>query len=167
MMETLQIGRVPIHIHEDQNHTVASSWRGNESWVPYELTAFPQVGYAVSISELPRLLRSLPSRDDNAEERRALARKLRSSHFSFEGTLRQIYDFMRSDEVVRHYYHHWYPHGSPRDNEIGEVWRVSGSGSDLVCRDLPRYPTSSRPHQNPFVATAAEACVSDPGAAPW
>ena len=148
MMETLQIGRVPIHIHEDGNHTVASSWRGNESWVPYELTAFPQVGYAVSISELPRLLRSPFAM--------IMQRSRHWRHFSFEGTLRQIYDFMRSDEGCATTTP-WVPHGSPRIMRSGR-WGESQAAAVTSSAATSPGTDEQPPAQNPFVATAAEAC---------
>ena len=86
--------------------------------------------------------------------RRALAIRLRSSHFSFEGVIKQISGFMLSKNTIRHYLHYDANGQSQlQDSEVSsaaKVWRVTGSDSDLVCRQVPQFPTSNRPGQNPF-----------------
>ena len=177
-MEVLQMGRIPIHIYEDSAHvegkgSTSPSWQHNESWVPYELSVFPRVGYVTNLSGLPKLLRLLPSAPSAREmeraaektgyladdgnrlmRRRALAIRLRSSHFSFEGVIKQISGFMLSKNTIRHYLHYDANGQSQlQDSEVSsaaKVWRVTGSDSDLVCRQVPQFPTSNRPGQNPF-----------------
>jgi len=136
LIETLQMGLVPIHVH--LNGT-------NEAWVPYELI-WPQIGFTTDIDGLPAVLSSLAEMPPSeVEARERIIESFRESHFSFSGALKQIQAFLTAPETVRtsapgidasEY-------ASSTESERRKFDRVMGVGSDLVCRRLPTYPTTS------------------------
>ena len=109
LAETIQMGRVPIHVYTDT------------PWVPYETLFWRSVGYVSTIRELPGLLRRLQrnsSLADIARRERAIGR-LRASHFTMEGVMRQVALFM-----------------------------VAPKKADLVCRRLPGGPKGTDVYYN-------------------
>jgi len=86
LAETVQMGRVPIHVYSDT------------PWLPYEALYRDSIGFATDLARLPALLRALhvdrnASDAELARRERAIGR-LRSSHFSFEGVMAQVSAFM-------------------------------------------------------------------------
>lgn len=86
LAETIQMGRVPIHVY------------GDMPWLPYEALYRRSIGFAVDLTHLPVLLRALHF-DRNASDAELAAReqaiaRLRTSHFTFEGVLTQVSSFM-------------------------------------------------------------------------
>ena len=82
LMETLQMGLVPIHVYTDV------------PWVPYA-RVFARIGFAANVSGLPAVMHALHRMSAaELEEREALAVRLRGSHFSEAGLMAQISRFM-------------------------------------------------------------------------
>ena len=124
IVEALQMGLVPVHVHLDDPS-------GDERWVPYELGPWRQVGFDAPISGVKALLdtlRNLPLEQVEAMEARA--GRHRASHFESAGVLQQISRFLMATEPIRAVV----PGGGRR---------VGARGSDLVCRALPLYPTTA------------------------
>ena len=119
LMETLQLGLVPIQVHlddigsgDDEDSPYCSDAEhgkkiADEAWVPYELSEYPNVGFTTSISALPILLRRLreitKTSDDTTNTKHSFLnvsameeriKMLYLTHFSYEGTLAQIAKFM-------------------------------------------------------------------------
>ena len=86
--ETIQMGRVPIHIYSDI------------PWVPYEKLFRRHLGFMVTVARLPKLLRWLSNTSSDAMDelarRERSAASLRESHFTFSGVLSQVSRFMLS-----------------------------------------------------------------------
>ena len=91
LAETIQMGRVPIHIYSDI------------AWVPYEKLFRRQLGFVVPISRLPSLLQWLSNASSNATDelarRERYAKKLRESHFTLAGVLSQVSRFMLNPRI--------------------------------------------------------------------
>ena len=90
LAETVQQGRVPIYVYSDT------------PWVPYESRFRRELGYVTTLKRLPTLLRDL-ARHGNASinelaQREAAAARLRTSHFTLPGVMRQIERFMLAPE---------------------------------------------------------------------
>jgi len=136
LVETLQMGLLPIHIH----------LKGiDEAWVPYELI-WPQVGFSTDLDGLPTLLASLaemPASEIKARE--DVVESYRESHFTFSGALKQIQAFLTATDVIRTRAPGMdaSEYASSTESERRKVDRVMGAGSDLVCRRLPTYPTTA------------------------
>mmetsp|Transcript_26953 Transcript_26953/g.59228 ORF Transcript_26953/g.59228 Transcript_26953/m.59228 type:complete len:410 (+) Transcript_26953:149-1378(+) len=82
VMETLQMGLIPIQVYLDQ------------PWLPYA-NLMKNVSYTVTNDELPDLFLHLSKMPDSeVEELEARIGKLREDYFSFEGTMKQIGRFM-------------------------------------------------------------------------
>jgi hypothetical protein len=85
LMETLQMGLVPIHVYLDA------------PWVPYAGLS-NQIGFVTAVNQIDQLvgrLKTVTADEIHERERRMVA--LRSSHFSFEGALTQIGRFLRGE----------------------------------------------------------------------
>ena len=88
VMETLQMGYIPIQIYSDI------------PWLPYhELFQEKGIGYSISTNEASFYLRTLLSKTTNEELQRKedLIRQLRDSHFTIDGIMNQISKFMLGD----------------------------------------------------------------------
>ena len=88
VMETLQMGYIPIQIYSDI------------PWLPYhELFKEKDIGYSISTNEASFYLRTLLSKTTNEELQRKedLIRELRDSHFTIDGIMNQISKFMLGD----------------------------------------------------------------------
>jgi hypothetical protein len=83
LAETVQMGRLPIHVFTDT------------PWLPYE-ALFANVGFATDLANLPALLRWLRAQlsDAELERREKTLGQLRESHFTFAGVMEQISSFM-------------------------------------------------------------------------
>jgi len=132
LMEVLQAGLIPVHVHLDAGEGE------EESWVPYE-GLFDQIGFTTPISRLPSLLENLKGMSqEDLGRREAMAVSLRETHFLMGGALEQIKRFLKSTEVV---------HGMKKSEEIRDPGgalnrgRVSSPSTDLVCRKLSVFPT--------------------------
>ena len=85
LMETLQMGLVPIYIYLDND----------VPWIPYP-DLFPEIGYVSTFNqsfEFVKSLQEVPIPDIEEREKRIIS--MRESHFSVEGTLNQIGRFMK------------------------------------------------------------------------
>ena len=158
LMETLQLGLVPIQVHlddigsgDDEDSPYCSDAEhgkkiADEAWVPYELSEYPNVGFTTSISALPILLRRLreitKTSDDTTDTKHSFLnvsameeriKMLYLTHFSYEGTLAQIAKFMIGNSPILVPL----PKTRCRSKHKGSR-RVAVSESDLVCRPLPR-----------------------------
>lgn len=84
LMETLQMGLVPIYVYSDT------------PWVPY-LDLFAELGFVTTLEGIDQLvigkLQNMTADEIRERERRIVA--LRTSHFSVEGTLAQIRSFLK------------------------------------------------------------------------
>ena len=86
MYEALQMGYVPVYVWKD------------EEWIPYKGSAtadLRKIGISINIrnlSTLPNILRSVT--DKQLEERREAIRRVRESHFTYEGVMEQIKSFL-------------------------------------------------------------------------
>lgn len=116
----------------------------NEAWVPYERRVFSgRLGFADSLSELPALLAHLRTlHADEVAAREAELVAMRDSHFSIAGVLGQIKRFLTAPAATLHFSKRRQRQENQGDSAAAP-WRVSAEGSDLVCRQLPRYPTSN------------------------
>lgn len=94
-MEILQMGRIPIHVHLDDD----------VPWVPYyhklmmNNDTLGGVAYSTTVEKLPALcdkLRTMTADEVRAKEKRIL--QYRDSHFTFAGVLHQIDLFMTTQE---------------------------------------------------------------------
>lgn len=98
MAEAWQMGLLPVHVFTDQ------------AWIPYA-DLYDQVGFKTKLEELPQMLEKLMA--ISAKELREMEAKvveMRQTHFTTEGVLSRILQFM-----------------------VGDV-----SNSDLRCQRLPR-----------------------------
>jgi hypothetical protein len=87
LMETLQMGLVPIYIYLDDD----------VPWIPYP-ELFHQIGYSVTFNRTMPFLEELLTRHDSfaeLQQREERILELRDSHFSINGTLHQIGLFMK------------------------------------------------------------------------
>jgi len=82
LMEALQMGLIPIQVYLDQ------------PWIPYE-HVLQNVTFAVTMSELPGLIRELSRKSDaQIEEMEDQIERLGERLFTFEGALNEIQMFM-------------------------------------------------------------------------
>ena len=84
LAETVQMGRVPIHIYSDT------------PWIPYEKRFRRSIGFATDLADLPALLRRLQRNTSDAEltRRERAISGLRVSHFTLAGVMKQVAAFM-------------------------------------------------------------------------
>lgn len=82
LAETIQKGLVPVYVYDDV------------PWVPYK-DMFEQLGYVLNIDEVEPFLKNLSSVSiADLEAKEAMSLKVKDSHFSFPGVMRQIEGFM-------------------------------------------------------------------------
>lgn len=85
VMETVQMGLLPLHVYIDHE------------WLPYS-KVFHSFGFACNLHGLPGMLARIHSMGvDELERRETIARGLRESHFSHAGTVAHIAGFMRGE----------------------------------------------------------------------
>jgi hypothetical protein len=82
LMETLQMGLIPIHVHMDV------------PWIPY-LQLYRTWGFVATVDDLPQLYKRLQDMTvDDFREREARVEASRDSHFTIRGILHQIQLFL-------------------------------------------------------------------------
>jgi hypothetical protein len=136
LVETVQMGLLPVHVHLEG---------ANEAWVPYELI-WPQIGFATDVGGLPDLLSALAEMPlPKVKAREAVVESFRESHFTRAGVLKQIRAFLTATKVASHSAADItaLEYASTFKSERRKIDRITGDGSDLVCRRLPTYPTTS------------------------
>jgi hypothetical protein len=88
LMETLQMGLVPIYIYLDNDIP----------WIPYK-DLFHQVGYSTTFNRTVQLVKVLKRGSlKELQQREKQILSLRQSHFSINGTLHQIGYFMKGTD---------------------------------------------------------------------
>ena len=110
LVEAIQMGLIPIYIYNDI------------PWLPYKDLYQQEIGYAVTLEELPNLLIDLQQNTTMEQLKRHEDQILRiaRSHFTPKGVLTQIQAFMLGGET------------------------------DLQCQDLPRHPTNNNEQLSVF-----------------
>lgn len=84
LAESLQMGRVPIHVFSDT------------PWLPYEQLFRERLGFASNLRGLAGLLRDLANASsDELERRERTAANMSRSHFTLHGVMDQIGRFLR------------------------------------------------------------------------
>mmetsp|Transcript_11713 Transcript_11713/g.27172 ORF Transcript_11713/g.27172 Transcript_11713/m.27172 type:complete len:163 (+) Transcript_11713:672-1160(+) len=82
VMEALQMGLIPIQVYQDQ------------PWLPYG-DIMQNISYSVTNEDLPGLIEQLSKMPDSEiAEIEDRIENMREDYFSFEGTLKQISNFM-------------------------------------------------------------------------
>jgi hypothetical protein len=85
LIETLQMGLVPIHIYADT------------PWVPYA-ELFDEIGFVTDVDGVDKLIGKLNNMTaDEIQERERRIVSLRTSHFSSEGAIAQIGRFLKGE----------------------------------------------------------------------
>eukprot|EP00040_Diaphanoeca_grandis_P017266 m.89781 g.89781 ORF g.89781 m.89781 type:complete len:517 (-) comp26332_c0_seq2:210-1760(-) len=98
--EAIQMGLIPVFVYDDV------------PWVPYE-SYWSKFGYVANLSEIPKLLVSINNTSTEELERKEIeVRKFAKSHYSWEGVVQQITNFMTQ----------------------------TNGGGDLKCQRLPACP---------------------------
>ena len=91
VIETLQMGYIPIQIYTDI------------PWMPYsDLLSKYEIGYSISTEEAIFFLKSLFTKTTNEKllEKENLIKELRDSHFTINGIMNQIHKFMLSSTTI-------------------------------------------------------------------
>jgi hypothetical protein len=86
LLETLQMGLIPVHVFIDRE------------WLPYS-KLFHTFGFSCDLRGLPGVIERIRMmRVDELEAREAIVRGLRLSHFSHSGTMKHVSGFMQRTE---------------------------------------------------------------------
>jgi len=83
LVEVLQTGLVPVHVYSDI------------PWMPYKHLA-QNISFVTHIDDFPEFLKNLENMDDaQLDQMETEVVRLRNSHFTREGVMQQIADFMK------------------------------------------------------------------------
>jgi hypothetical protein len=87
VMETLQMGLIPIHVYSDDDIP----------WMPYSTTVLRNLSFSTNLENLPTLINELGQLSDaRIEQMEQEIERHIDGYFSFEGIMRQIEHFMVS-----------------------------------------------------------------------
>eukprot|EP00539_Tryblionella_compressa_P005731 CAMPEP_0178768458 /NCGR_PEP_ID=MMETSP0744-20121128/20255_1 /TAXON_ID=913974 /ORGANISM="Nitzschia punctata, Strain CCMP561" /LENGTH=373 /DNA_ID=CAMNT_0020424541 /DNA_START=206 /DNA_END=1327 /DNA_ORIENTATION=+ len=85
VMETLQMGLIPIQVYVD----------GDIPWLPYQSTILKNISFSTSLENLPTLITKLEQMPDSQIEKMELAiERLIKNYFTFDGVMVQIQRFL-------------------------------------------------------------------------
>ncbi|KAG7351575.1 hypothetical protein IV203_010935 [Nitzschia inconspicua] len=131
VMETLQMGLIPIQVYIDDDIP----------WMPYSSTILSNISFTTSLSNLPILIQQLKNMSDSEID--AIEHDIRRfipDYFTYDGVWKQILLFM-----IRHNDDN-NDHNNDDDHNFNHY---NYDNTALQCQPLPKHPGTNRPKYFP------------------